>query len=250
MTAPWDSPVESYLDSLFNRLAGTGRAGRRMLSDAEAHLEEGAAAARERGLTEIDAERDAVARFGSIDAIARRVPVASESLTSQLRRVLVGGWALVAAGLLWYGLSGVLTWLMHWPWSQLLLATNGFGTWRACPEFMPVDDCLHQRITYPMVPAGGAKFPYAFVALGGAVALVVLLVLRATTRLGTPECTPSRVSLTLCIAVPFSAIGLAWLLYGVGNLIDGGQSRFSYVVAGGLALALAGTALKHRRHRA
>ena len=118
MTAPQDSPVESYLDELFDRLAGTGDAGRRMLSDAESHLAESAAAARERGLTELDAERDAVARFGSMDSIARRVPVSSDGLAAQLRRVLVGGWALAAVTALWYGLSGMLTWLLHWPWLQ------------------------------------------------------------------------------------------------------------------------------------
>src|SRR5262245_29751780 len=113
MTAPRDRPVESYLDGLFDRLSGTGGAGRRMLSDAEAHLEESAAAARERGLDEIDAERDAIARFGSMDSIARRVPVSGNP---QWRRVLVGVSAIAAVALLWYGLSGVATWLLHGPW--------------------------------------------------------------------------------------------------------------------------------------
>ena len=220
MTAPKDNPVESYLDELFDRLAGTGDAGRRMLSDAESHLAESAAAARERGLSEIDAERDAVARFGSMDSIARRVPVSSDGLGAQVRRVLVGGWALAAVTALWYGLSGVLTWLLHWPWLRLLVATDGFGTWPACVKPVGVP-CVGTRISLDMVPVGGARSPYAFVALGGAVALVVLLMLRAATRLGTPMWTPSRTSMALGIAVPFSAVGAFLLFYGVVDLVHG-----------------------------
>ena len=40
-----DGPVERYLDALFDRLAGTGQAGRRSLVEAEDHLRAAAAAA-------------------------------------------------------------------------------------------------------------------------------------------------------------------------------------------------------------
>jgi len=219
-----------------------------MLSDAETHLAESAAAARERGLTEFDAERDAVARFGSMDAIARRVPVASGNLDLQLRRVLVSGWALVAASLLWYGFSGVLTWLLRWPWQHLLDNTDGLGSWPACAKGLH-PRCVPIRIPIDMVPAGGERFPYVFVALGGVVALAALLVLRATTRLGTPTWTPSRVSMALCVAIPFAAVGSFLLFYGVANLVDRQYSQVAYVVAGTLALAAAGTALRQRRRR-
>ena len=43
-------PVEKYLDEMFDRLAGTGPAGRRMLAEAESHLLAAVDDGRARGL--------------------------------------------------------------------------------------------------------------------------------------------------------------------------------------------------------
>jgi hypothetical protein len=137
-----------------------------------------------------------------------------------------------------------VTWLLHDPWTRLLVATNGFGAW---PCVGPVGSgCVDPRYSFAMVPVGGARFPYVPVALVGAVALAALLILRAVSRLGTPAWTPSRASLALGIAIPFFAAGAVWVFYGVVDLVHGDFSRLSYVDAGLLALMVAGTALTTR----
>lgn len=74
MTSPeWigeDSPVEVYLDELLLVLPGTPRQIRHQLAETEAHLRDATAEGVARGLTEIQAEADAVARFGPCQLIA------------------------------------------------------------------------------------------------------------------------------------------------------------------------------------
>jgi len=51
------SEVERYLDGMFDRLAGTGGAGRRALAEAEDHLRAAVADARAAGLPAGEAEQ-------------------------------------------------------------------------------------------------------------------------------------------------------------------------------------------------
>ena len=120
------SEIDTYLDGLFDRLAGTGASGRRMLEEAAEHLHASAEEAKAAGLSDADAEREAVRRFGESGPIAAQVPRPS------VRSVwyLIGGVTLVVLGtlfllafaafllfasgphagrsLLWAGLGGVL----------------------------------------------------------------------------------------------------------------------------------------------
>jgi hypothetical protein len=64
------SDIDRYLDELFDRLAGQGAAGRRMLAEAEDHLRMTAAAQVEAGVPAELAEREAVARFGGSGQLA------------------------------------------------------------------------------------------------------------------------------------------------------------------------------------
>lgn len=84
------SEVERYLDGLFDRLAGTGGAGRRALAEAEDHLRAAAADAMAAGLAADAAEQQAVARFGPPGRIAR-----------QLRRAAAGRPADTALSSAW-----------------------------------------------------------------------------------------------------------------------------------------------------
>src|ERR1022692_118220 len=64
------SEVERYLDEMFNRLAGTGAPGRRVLAETEDHLRAAVAAGLAKGLAERQAEHEAVVRFGSAARVA------------------------------------------------------------------------------------------------------------------------------------------------------------------------------------
>ncbi len=79
---PDDGPIDRYLDEMFDRLAGTGADGRRLLTEAEEHLTEAAAEGRARGLDAEAAEQEAVGRFGAAATIARRVPVRAGTMRS------------------------------------------------------------------------------------------------------------------------------------------------------------------------
>ena len=67
------SEIERYLDELFDKLAGTGAAGRRALTEAEYHLRAVAVGAMARGLPEDQAEHEAVSRFGPPALVARKL---------------------------------------------------------------------------------------------------------------------------------------------------------------------------------
>ena len=92
------SEIERYLDELFDKLAGTGAAGRRALMEAEYHLRAVAADAMTRGLPEDQAENEAVSRFGSPALVARKLRSAG-----RLNRAVSTAWLL--AGLAACGLG-------------------------------------------------------------------------------------------------------------------------------------------------
>jgi hypothetical protein len=96
-----EQPVERYLDELFDRLTGTGAAGRRALAEAEDHLRTAVDDGVASGLSWPQAEIDAVRRFGPVALVARQLRAAHR------RRValsaLSGGWLL--AGLTVAGLG-------------------------------------------------------------------------------------------------------------------------------------------------
>ncbi len=104
------SEIESYLDELFDQLAGTGAAGRRALMEAEYHLRAVAADAMTRGLPEDQAEHEAVSRFGPPALVARKLRSAG-----RLNRAVSTAWLL--AGLAACGLGAaylVAAWWHTW----------------------------------------------------------------------------------------------------------------------------------------
>ncbi|HMC39360.1 MAG TPA: hypothetical protein VKI19_06835 [Acidimicrobiales bacterium] len=107
-------PIEEFLDQLL--LASRGaplRATRHLLAEAEAHLYDLARRARDEGQDPVEAERAAVARFGSAEALARADAASNLVPVSMLWRPLVAT-ALLLGGLggLAMGVSAVVTAVM------------------------------------------------------------------------------------------------------------------------------------------
>lgn len=100
-------PVDRYLDQLFDRLTGTGGAGRRALAEAEDHLRTGVADAVAAGTTQYEAERRAVAQFGDADGFARRLRRAHGP--HPLRVLLSSVWLLAGLALAALSVSFLLT---------------------------------------------------------------------------------------------------------------------------------------------
>ena len=101
------SAIEPYLDELFDQLAGTGSAGRRILMEAEYHLRAVAADAMTRGLPEDQAEQEAVSRFGPPALVARKLRSAG-----RLNRAVSTAWLL--AGLAAWGLGAAYLLAAWW----------------------------------------------------------------------------------------------------------------------------------------
>lgn len=99
---PSATPIEDYLDELLRRTHADPRTTRRLLDEASDHLSATAAALEEAGMPRIDAEREAVRRFGAAARLAqassRRSFLALVVETARAA-VLLGGWGLVAVGI-------------------------------------------------------------------------------------------------------------------------------------------------------
>jgi len=65
-------PIDAYLDEMLARLRGSSTDVRRILAETEQHLREAAAAGEARGLDSIEAQRQAIERFGEPRELARR----------------------------------------------------------------------------------------------------------------------------------------------------------------------------------
>lgn len=101
-------PIEAYLDELLVELRLPPRPTRRLITETEAHLRESAQRLERDGMSAVDAEEEAVRRFGSARDVAAAA-VASRQIRPQ---ELVAGLAwsaltLASAGLAAVGLSGL-----------------------------------------------------------------------------------------------------------------------------------------------
>jgi vacuolar-type H+-ATPase subunit H len=106
--------IEDYLDQLYARLRCAPRAARRILAEAEDHLREAVSDGLAAGLTQAEAQEQAVSSFGSVRAVVRahderlRRPTAAV-----LRDVILAVWRLGAIGLVAVGASGLIAGLMN-----------------------------------------------------------------------------------------------------------------------------------------
>ncbi len=188
-----ESEVDRYLDELFDRLAGTGAAGRRALAEAEDHLRAAVAEGTARKLPQQQAEHEAVGRFGPPARIARTLRRVHRG--GWLNSVLSGGWLLAGIGLAGAGVSylaaAVSIAVELWMHPQHL-PTCADNLNRVCTDTVPV---MQHAI------AGGR----ALLALG----VIALLGRRLAMRL--TRLAPATRRFPLLAAVLFALAGLALL---------------------------------------
>ncbi len=96
------TPIEDYLDELLRRTHADPRTTRRLLDEASDHLAAAAAELEATGTPRVDAEREAVHRFGSATDLTRAswrrsfIVLIAETLRAA---ILLGACALIAIGL-------------------------------------------------------------------------------------------------------------------------------------------------------
>ena len=106
-----ESPIEDYLDELLRRVRADPRSTRRLLDEAADHLAAVAEELQASGSTRVEAEREAVRRFGTAAELARgarRSPFAGLVLETSGAALLLGACGLVAVGL-----SGIVVAVMN-----------------------------------------------------------------------------------------------------------------------------------------
>jgi len=257
--------IDAYLDQLFDHMSGSGAAGRRLLAEAEDHLWQAANEALSRGFDTDTAQREAVARFGNARHIAAAVSPSGTQFMWAARRFAVGGWLLVGVALLAYGLSGLLTWTVGWPYIRLLIANNMFGTIHAsywdqngvetamsiCTQpHTPGPPCVVVSHDYLQYVGGGSLQVTAFLwaMLLGACLLAALVVARRYTRLGLATWTPPRTGPTTVLAA-FAGLAAAFLLFnGTAGMINGLQAWALSCLVTGVVCVVTATLAWRLRH--
>jgi hypothetical protein len=249
--------VEDYLDRLFDRLAGTGYAGRRALAEAEDHLISSRDELVAAGVPADEAARRAVTRFGEADRVAGDLRAAFRDLGGLARELVSGGWLLGALGLIAVGLSGLLAELMDLVWGPRFIAGDTHGvtyTVSRCMDFdryFPGHSCgtaaaLHH--TSEVVVYRGAA------GVLGLVALVAYVVLRRVGPFAGARWAP-RLDLTALVAT--ALFGLAAVVLGGPALLQvafrdtagSGAYLSAGIVAGLVALTAAAYGVRLRAAR-
>jgi hypothetical protein len=111
MTIPEDAddPIESYLDEVFTAMRGSPRTIRRVLREVEDHLRDAAAEAQRAGMSDDEAARLAIARFGPARSLASASTAERPLRVSDIgRQLLVLCCLLAGIGLVSIGASGVV----------------------------------------------------------------------------------------------------------------------------------------------
>jgi hypothetical protein len=131
-------PVDRYLDDLFDRLAGTGAAGRRALAEVEDHLRAAADQGEALGRSRYDAEQRAVAAFGPPDAVAAGLRAVHRP-DAWLRPTFAGAWLAGGLGLVAVGASGLVAEVLGRIFGPEFVAGDAPGvtyTAARCAEFL------------------------------------------------------------------------------------------------------------------
>jgi hypothetical protein len=144
-------PVDRYLDDLFDRLAGTGAAGRRIIAEAEDHLQAAADRGEASGLSRVDAERRAVAAFGTPDAIAAELR-AVQRPEAWLRPAFAGAWLAGGLGLLAIGASGLVAEVLGRAFGPEFVAADGPGVTYTAPAARNISACSPAPVAAPAPP--------------------------------------------------------------------------------------------------
>jgi hypothetical protein len=236
-----DDPIERHLDELFNQLSGTGHTGRRALAEAEDHLRAAAADGVKAGLSEVEAARQAVARFGDPARIA--ASLRANSFRSTLAVLLSGAWLMGAIGLIAIGVSGLLAEVFGRAFSPNFVSGDSFGvtyTSERCAdyfEYFPnAASCanaaeLHHwgEVVETRVAAG----------ILGLLALGVYLLARRFTRLPAPPPGP----FALVAFALFALAGVALTFPVILEAAFGGSAGLGANLSGGIIALIAATAI-------
>jgi hypothetical protein len=253
---PAANPVEHLLDELFDALSGTGAAGRRALAEAEDHLHTAVAAGVSAGLSDEQAQREAVRRFGPVGRVAGELRVVHLGVRGLLRRAFTGTWLVGGLSLLAIGVSGLVAEVLGRAYGAGFVAGDPSGvtyTAARCADYAE----YHPAATSCAAAAAlhhwdEVVFYRAAAGVLGLVALGLLWLARRTILRGRSWAPP----VAMVGMVTLALMGVAGVLlsgYSVASLAFGESSGVGADLAGGsvalvVAVAVAVWAVR-RAHR-
>ena len=204
-------PVDAYLDRLFDRLSGTGPAGRRTLAEAEDHLRAAAGDGEALGLDRAAAERRAIEAFGSPDLLAAQVRAVHRP-AAWLRPAFTGAWLAGGVALITVGVAGLVAEVMGRIWGPAFVAGDTPGvtyTAARCAQYLAISPRAHGCAEAAATDHWG-EVVMSRVGAGvlGLIALMVLWAAVRTTALGTASWRPPRGTVALPLMVLFALAGL------------------------------------------
>lgn len=245
-----DSPIEDYLDELFlASRSSTPRDARHLLVEAEAHLRDAATAAARDGMSELEAEEDAVRRFGAPSRLARSDRY--RSIGDVLRGSAFSALQLASVGGIAVGVSGVVVQLLRVAGVPLRVlggpvdlgltsAGPPIASSVTCPGWLAVDP----RSRACLIPAVASLLDrlVATRMLVGTAGLLVLAALlffrRRQRRLGTWAPLPALITDSIATTA-FAVASLALVALGASSLADGGFGALQWLSAAPIALVAA-----------
>lgn len=240
------SPIDAHLDRLFDRLAGTGPAGRRALVEAEDHLRSAAAQAVAEGADPTEAERIAVARFGDADDIAAGLRRVHLSTGDVLRRGFTGAWLLGALGLLAVGASGLLAELAGRLFGAHLVAGDGPGvtyTAQRCADLLRLVPDAPTCARAAELHHWGEVVQYRVAAgLLGLLALALYALARRVGPLRAPGWRPPAAPLALVAVALFGLAAAALTLPDLARAAAGDPAGIGADLSAGLVALVAAAA--------
>jgi len=231
-------PIERYLDDLFNHLSSTGSAGRRALAEAEDHLLAATAEGIKAGLSEEEAARRAVARFGDPARIAAGIKAANSGIGAVLKPIFSGAWLLAAVGMIAIGVSGLVAELMGRVFSPNFVAGDPSGvtyTPDRCADYFEYFPNASSCANAAELHHWGEVVEYR-VAAGvlGLIGLGLYALLRRAGWLTRPPSGP----LALVTTAVFGLSGALLTLPAVMEMAFGGHSGVGANLSGGIVALL------------
>lgn len=241
-----EGAVDRLLDDLFDRLAGTGAAGRRALTEAEDHLAAAVAEAVDHGQSRQDAEAQAVARFGPVAPVAAELRQVHRPMLAWLRPAAVAAWFATGVGLLAVGLSGALAELFgRWLGAGFVAADAPGVTYTParCAEYLSLSPAAADCAEAAAIDHWGEIVESrVLVGLTGLVALLVLWWARRRTRLGRPDWTPPSGAAGVPLVLAFGLAGLGLCLLCLMQVAFGSREMLGANLSAGMVALVAAAA--------
>ncbi|MGN6125545.1 MAG: permease prefix domain 1-containing protein [Humibacter sp.] len=219
--------IDAYLDELYSRLRGDPGECRSMLAEAEAHLRDAAEASVAAGMDEDDAQKAAIAAFGSPQHVARAMD--RHPVGAAIAAFAVAGGRLAAVGLVAVGLSAgiarLVAALTSTQWVYGAPTTYRFAA-AQCSHWLTVQPNATDCSAAAAMENSDDSFIFTMAGVVVGLLLVGIVVAAAVLLRRATRVPRRRVPRTVVFAVgatAFGGAGLALLAGGIGDLVVRGH---------------------------